>query len=105
MQAIYDIWFWVVTLAASSTKLLLSEHHSLRRAATTVFCAVFFAVCFTGIAVDLTGWDTENGRIAIAATLTIMGEEVTRAALRFFRTMDVSDFIDMVIRAFRGHKK
>ena len=93
--------FWVAIIGAIVVKLLTSPYHSLLRAVSTVFAALFAAYIFTDAAVDWIGLDPEKYTVPMAALLALTGEGLMRMVVKI--TSDYKEILN-IIREWRGRR-
>lgn len=74
--------FWLAVIGATIVKLFTSPYHSLARAASTVFAAVFAAYLFTDAVLHWLDMSPETYKAPVAALLALTGEGLMRVAIQ-----------------------
>tara|TARA_Y100001937_G_scaffold117505_1_gene170836 strand:- start:1181 stop:1489 length:309 start_codon:yes stop_codon:yes gene_type:complete len=93
--------FWFAVAGATVVKLMTSPYHSILRAASTVFAAIFAAYFFTDALLSVMDWDPDRYKAAVAALLALTGEGLMRVAIQIAN--DPTRLVDFV-KAWRGGK-
>ena len=94
-----DPRFWFAVMGAAVAKLLMSERLRWVQALSTSLVGVFCAVVFTEPLADFLGWHKPHHFYALAALLTIVGENLLRLILDASASKTL--FADLV-KAWRG---
>lgn len=92
----YDHRVWLAIGGAILVKIITSEKHSFKRAATIISVSVFAAWVGTDPMVDYMNLDPEKHRVVTAALLALTGESL----VRWLSNLDPMK----LIQAWRGGK-
>ena len=94
-----DPRFWFAVMGAAVAKLLMSEKLRWVQAISTSVVGVFCAYVFTEPVADFLGWTKDGHIFALAAMLTIVGENLLRLVLDASASKTL---LADLIRAWRG---
>lgn len=94
-----DLRMLITVICAVLIKLIISETLSIIRAASTIGAAIFSAWVFTDPALHWFALDPERYRLAVAAILALLGENLIR---RLLDLTGSDTAIANLIKAWRG---
>lgn len=78
-----ELRLWLAILGAVAVKLLLSDKLTIFRSVATSSAGIFAAWVFTDPLLNGLGWEPDRYRVAVAAMLALLGENILRRLLDF----------------------